>query len=51
MSGNGSPETVETRTLIVFGPIPTGIIETSNFACSENKIDENHNVTPCASAV
>jgi len=35
----------------VLGPTPTGKTETSNFACSENKIDENPNVAVCVSAV
>jgi len=42
---------VETTTLIVLGPTPTGRTETSNFACSENRTDENPNVAVCASAV
>jgi len=43
-SGICSPETVEVRTLIVFEPTPSGITDTSNFACSENNVDENPNV-------
>jgi len=35
----------------VLGPTPTGRTETSNFACSENRTDENPNVAVCASAV
>ena len=51
MSDMGSPSMAETITLIVLGPTPTGKTETSNFACSENNVEENPNVVVCASAV
>ena len=40
MSENGLSSNVVTKTVIVFDPIPTGVIVTSNFACSEKNIDE-----------